>query len=47
MREIHVDGTQESLPPDHQDLDLELPSFNLQEENNVRGEFEASKEDTS
>ena len=47
MREIHVDGTQESLPPDHQDLDLELPSFNLQEENNFSEEFEASNEDTS
>ena len=27
MREIHVDGTQENLPPVHQDLDLELQSL--------------------
>ena len=45
MREIHVDGTQENLPPVHQNLDLKLQSCNLLEENNFSEENETGKED--
>ena len=47
MREIHVDGTQENLPPVIQNMYLKLLSCILQEENNISEENEAGEEETS